>query len=82
MSPVFVVWFTVSIVTLLAVAAVLVGLVRHVFGLGRTLRRFQEEITPLAQEISAEGDRAAARASGLGRPPGGAVSVGPERPAR
>jgi hypothetical protein len=69
MSSVFVVWFTVTLVTTLMVLAVLIGLVRHVLRLGRTLRRFQEEVTPIAQEISAEGDRASARASRLS-PPG------------
>jgi hypothetical protein len=68
-SSVFVVWFTVTLVSLIAVAAVLVGLFRHVLGLGRTLRRFQEDVTPIAEEISAEGDRAAGRAAGLS-PPG------------
>jgi hypothetical protein len=65
MSSVFVVWFTVTLVTTLMVVAVLIGLVRHVLGLGRTLRRFQEEVSPIAQEISAEGDRATTRASRL-----------------
>ncbi len=68
MSPVFVVWLSIGIVTTLAVAAVSIGLVRHVMGLGRTLRRFQEEITPIAAEISAEGQRAASRASRTSRP--------------
>jgi hypothetical protein len=64
-SPVFLVWFTVTIVTTLAVAAVLVGLVRHVLGLGRTLRRFRDEVTPIAEEISAEGGRASSRSARL-----------------
>jgi hypothetical protein len=64
-STVFVVWFSLTVVTTLALAAVLVGLVRHVLGLGRTLRRFQEEVTPVAEEISAEGNRASSRAARL-----------------
>jgi hypothetical protein len=68
MSSVFVVWIGVTLVTLVAVAAVLIGLVRHVLGLGRTLRRFRDEVTPIAQDISAEGDRAASRASGMSPP--------------
>jgi hypothetical protein len=69
-SSVFVVWFTVTLVTTLMVVAVLIGLVRHVLGLGRTLRRFQEEVAPIAREISSEGDRAAGRASRLSAPRG------------
>jgi hypothetical protein len=65
MSAVFVVWFTVSLASTLMLIAVLIGLVRHVLGLGRTLRRFQEEVTPIAQEISAEGDRAASATTRL-----------------
>jgi hypothetical protein len=69
-SPVFLVWFTVTIVTTLVVAAVLVGLVRHVLGLGRTLRRFRDEVTPIAEEISAEGARASSRSARLSARPG------------
>lgn len=68
MSSVFLVWFTVTLVSTLMVLAVLIGLVRHVLGLGRTLRRFQEEVMPIAQEISAEGDRASSRAARLSDP--------------
>jgi hypothetical protein len=60
-SAPFVVWLTVGLVTTLAIAAVLVGLVRHVLVLGRSLRRFQEEVTAVAEEITREGDRAGAR---------------------
>jgi hypothetical protein len=52
------------------VAAVLVGLVRHVLGLGRTLRRFRDEVTPIAEEISAEGARASSRSARLSARPG------------
>jgi hypothetical protein len=68
MSSVFVVWFTVTLVSTLMVLAVLIGLVRHLLGVGRTLRRFQEEVTPIAQEISVEGDRASSRAARLSGP--------------
>jgi hypothetical protein len=70
MSSVFIVWFTVTLASALMLIAVLIGLVRHVLGLGRTLRRFQEEVTPIAQEISAEGDRAASAATRLSPPRG------------
>lgn len=62
MSTVTVVWFVIALVTLAAVIAVLIALIRHALVLGRSLRRFQEEVTPLAREISAQGDRASARA--------------------
>jgi hypothetical protein len=68
MTPVFAWWFGLTLLTTLMVVVVLVGLVRHVLGLGRTLRRFQEEVTPISQEIAAEGDRAATRAAGLSTP--------------
>lgn len=70
MSSVFVVWLTVTLVATLAIAAVLIGLIRHVLGLGRTLRRFRDEVTPIADEISAEADRAAVRAAGMSAPRG------------
>ena len=62
------VWIIVGLVSTLAIAVVLVGLVRHVFLLGRTLRRFQEEVQPIAEDIAAEGERASSRASGLSSP--------------
>jgi hypothetical protein len=62
------VWIIVGLVSTLAIAIVLVELVRHVFLLSRTLRRFQEEVQPIAQDIAAEGERASSRAARL--PPG------------
>jgi hypothetical protein len=59
------VWIIVGVVSTLAIAVVLVGLVRHVLLLGRTLRRFQDEVQPIAEEIAAEGERASSRAAGL-----------------
>jgi hypothetical protein len=59
------VWIIVGVVSTLAIGVVLVGLVRHVFLLGRTLRRFQEEVQPIAEDIAAEGERASSRAAGL-----------------
>lgn len=65
MSTPAVVWLTVTLVTLVALAALLAGLARHVMLLGRTLKRFKDEVTPLAEEIVSEGDRASGRASEL-----------------
>jgi hypothetical protein len=59
------VWIIVGLVSTLAIAIVLVELVRHVFLLSRTLRRFQEEVQPIAQDIAAEGERASSRAARL-----------------
>ncbi|HEY3023588.1 MAG TPA: hypothetical protein VGK11_08140 [Actinomycetota bacterium] len=61
------VWIIVGVVSTLAIGVVLVGLVRHVFLLGRTLRRFQEEVQPIAEDIAAEGERASSRAARLPR---------------
>ncbi|MGZ8579703.1 MAG: hypothetical protein ACXWW9_00290 [Actinomycetota bacterium] len=61
-----VVWFVIGIVSTLAVLAFLIALIRHLLVLGRTARRMQDEISPIAQEISAEGSRASDRASRLG----------------
>ena len=62
------VWIIVGLVSTLAIAVVFFGLVRHVFLLGRTLRRFQEEVQPIAEDIAAEGERASSRAAGLSSP--------------
>jgi len=65
MSTPAVVWLVVGLVTTVAMIAVLIGLIRHLLVLGRSLRGFQEAVTPLAEEISAEADRAAGRTSRL-----------------
>lgn len=57
MSTPAVVWLVVGLVTTVAMIAVLIGLIRHLLVLGRSLRDFQEGVTPLAEEISAEADR-------------------------
>ena len=63
-----VVWFVIAIVATIAVLAFLVALIRHLLVLGRTARRLQDEVSPIAREISTEGARASDRASRL-RPP-------------
>ena len=67
MSTWLLVWFVIGMVTTVAMVAFLVALVRHVLVLGRTARRMQEEISPLAQQITADVDRAGRRASSLRR---------------
>jgi hypothetical protein len=64
-----VVWFIVAIVSTAAVLACLLALVRHVMVVGRSARQLQEAVKPLADEISAQGQRASSRASSL-EPPG------------
>jgi hypothetical protein len=61
-------WFVICAVTTVAVIAFAVALVRHVLLLGRTARRMQDEISPIAQQITSGVDRASTRASSL-RPP-------------
>jgi hypothetical protein len=46
------VWLVVGLLSLTAVLAMLVALIRHLFVLGRTVSRFQGEVGPLAREIS------------------------------
>ena len=73
MSGPALVWLVVGLVSSVAMIAVLVALIRHVFVLGRALARFQEEVTPIASVISSEGVRAGSRsrdASSLRRPLG------------
>jgi len=65
MSTWLVVWFVVGLVTTVVLVAFLVSLGRHGLVLGRSARRFGEEIGPLAGEISREGARASERAAGL-----------------
>jgi hypothetical protein len=59
-------WFLVSIVVGGALLAIAAGLVRRTIALGRTLKRFQDEVQPMAEQIAREGDRAAGRAGAMG----------------
>ena len=65
MSAPGIVWIVVGLVTFAALLAVLIGLVRHVMLLVRTLGRFRDEVQPLADDLSAESARASERAAGL-----------------
>ncbi|HXF35575.1 MAG TPA: hypothetical protein VNO17_00150 [Actinomycetota bacterium] len=64
MSAPVVVWVVVGLVTTVAMAAVLAGLVRHVLLLGRTAGRFRREVGDLAREVGEEAARAAGRSPG------------------
>ena len=59
------VWLLIAAVSTAAVIAFLVALGRHALILGRTAARAQEEVAPLAAEISREGSRAAERVQNL-----------------
>lgn len=71
MAPWLVVWLIIGIVAATALVACLIGLVRHVLVLGRSAREFQEEISPITEELSREGARAGDRAGSLSGPGGG-----------
>lgn len=66
MSAPAIVWISVGLTTTIAITAMLIGLARHVIVLGRTLRRFQDEVQPLAEEIASGSGRAASRSQRLG----------------
>lgn len=65
MSTWILVWFIVAVVSTSLVLLFLAGLVRQVILLVRTARQMQDEIQPLADELSREGQRASSRASSL-----------------
>lgn len=79
MSDVAIVWLAIAVVTTVAVAGVLIGLIRHVIVLVRALGRFRSEVTPVAEDISSLGRRAGGRSQGLaaGRPAGGGTRRSP-----
>lgn len=52
-STTAVVWLAIGLVTLLAVVAMLVALVRHGMLVGRAVRRMNDEVTPITSEIQA-----------------------------
>jgi len=69
MSSVAIVWLVVGVVSTAMVLAVLIGLVRHVIVLVRTLRRFSDEVSPIARDIAAETARASERGGSVARRP-------------
>ncbi|MCI0637369.1 MAG: hypothetical protein L0206_26150 [Actinobacteria bacterium] len=77
MSTPAVVWLVVALLTTTVVAAMVVGLIRHLIVLFRSVSRFGREVSPLAQEIAERAERASART----RPPvdGRPESRGPRR---
>jgi hypothetical protein len=69
MTTTALVWFVIGLVTIVAVLALLIPLIRHLMVLGRAVRRFQEEVTPIAEDISALSDRASNRPKDRSRGP-------------
>lgn len=65
MAVPFLVWIIVGVVTILALLALLIGLVRHLLVLSRSLGEFRRAITPVAEELTAEANRASDRAARL-----------------
>jgi hypothetical protein len=66
MAPWLVVWFVVGIVSTAAVLACLIGLVRHVMVLGRTVQQLQDEVQPISEDLARERERATAHVSAIG----------------
>ncbi|TMK14660.1 MAG: hypothetical protein E6G37_08285 [Actinobacteria bacterium] len=67
MSTWLVVWIVLGTVSTLALLGFVLALGRHVLILGRSARRFQAEVGPIAEEIAREGARASEHADRLGR---------------
>jgi hypothetical protein len=66
MAPWLVVWFVVGIVSTVAILACLIGLMRHVLVLARTMKQLQDEVQPIADDLAKEGKRAGTHASAIG----------------
>lgn len=66
MASWLVVWFVVGIVSTVAILACLLGLVRHLLILGRTVKQLQEELQPIADDLAAEGKRAGKHVAAIG----------------
>ena len=79
MAPWLVLWFTVGIVSTIAILACLIGLMRHMQVLARTVQRFQEEAQPIADDLSQEGQRASEHLAEIGARQSGGSSKGTRR---
>jgi hypothetical protein len=66
MAPWLVVWFVVGIVSTVAILACLIGLMRHVLILGRTVKQLQDEVRPIADDLAKERQRAGSHVSAIG----------------
>ena len=79
MAPWLIVWFTVGIVSTIAILACLIGLMRHVLVLGRTVQRFQDEAQPIADDVAREGQRASEHMTAIGARRSNSSSTGARR---
>ena len=69
MSTWLVVWLVLTSLSILALIAVLVGLVRQALVLSRSLSRFTDEVGPLATEIGRQTDHVAGHGADRPRTP-------------
>jgi hypothetical protein len=60
------VWFVVGIVSTTAILVCLIGLMRHVLVLGRTVKQLRDEVQPIADDLAKERQRAGAHVSTIG----------------
>ncbi|MDP9301226.1 MAG: hypothetical protein M3P43_10095 [Actinomycetota bacterium] len=67
MSTWLVVWIALGAVSTLALLALVLELGLQALSLGRTARRFQEEVGSIAYEVARQGARASEHAGRLGR---------------
>jgi hypothetical protein len=65
------VWLVLTLLSIVALGAVLVGVVRQALVLSRSLGRFTEEVGSLATEIGGQTDRVAGRTADRRRAPRG-----------
>ena len=69
MSTWILVWLVLTLLSIVALAAILIGLVRQAFVLSRSLSRFTDEVGPLATEIGRQTDHVAGHGADRPRTP-------------
>ena len=69
MTTTALVWLVVGLLSLVAVLAVLIALVRHLFVLGRAAGRFQDEVGPLTRRSASSRTPPPAGAEAMPRGP-------------
>ncbi len=67
-STTAIVWLTIGLVSIVAVLAMVVALVRHGILIGRAVRRVNDEFAPLLAEIQTRGPSGAPGARGVRGP--------------